>query len=117
MRGITKAVISFFELIEAEGRSLRTNAVTVIENMMVIFVALFLMFMGCVVAFLSICLWLREYIGWVGATAVVALLLLILGGILFSVAHAGARKGRHFMAKEKTASADRDSLPGGQANG
>ena len=103
MQRIAKAVISLFELLEAEGRSLRESVVSVIEGMVIAFFAAALVFVGIAVAFLSLCLWLSKYIGMDGATAVVAVLFLASGCSIFAVSRTKIKRkeGAAVVEEEK----------------
>lgn len=98
MRSITNAIISFIELLEAEGRSLRENAVATFENAVVVFFALAMVFVGFAVALFSLYLWLSLHIGKVGGSAVIAAIFLASGGFLLNSAHSKALEGRPFFA-------------------
>lgn len=97
---ITKAIISFFDLLEAEGRNLRQSTVAVVEGLIVVFFAMALIFVGAVVALVSLYLWLGEYVGKAGSAAIVAVLFLILGIAVFSKAHSGAVNARSLFSGE-----------------
>lgn len=100
---ITKAIISFFDLLEAEGRNLRESTVAVVEGLIVVFFGMALIFVGAVVALVSLYLWLGEYVGRAGSAAIVAVLFLILGAAVFAKAHSGAVNARSLFSKEENA--------------
>lgn len=93
MRSITKVVISFLELLEAEGRSFRKSAIVAAENITVIFFALFMLFAGAAVALFSLYLWLSVRVGRIGGSAIIAALLLLAGGYLLMAAHSRGLRG------------------------
>lgn len=97
---ITKAIISFFDLLEAEGRNLRKSTVAVVEGLIVVFFAVALIFAGAVVALVSLYLWLGEYVGRAGSAAIVSVIFLILGAAVFAKAHSGAVNARSLFSKE-----------------
>lgn len=98
MRSITNAIISFIELLEAEGRSLRENTVATFENVVVVFFALAMVFVGFAVALFSLYLWLSLRIGKVGGSAAIAVIFLASGAFLLNLAHTKALEGRPFFA-------------------
>lgn len=100
MRSITNVIISFFELLEAEGRSFRESAVTAVENMTVVFFALAMVFVGVAVALFSLYLWLSVHIGRVGGSAVIAAMFLISGVYLLTLAHSKALAGQPFFSRK-----------------
>lgn len=102
MRSIANAVISFLELLEAEGRQLRKKTVATAESLMVVFFALALVFVGIVVAFYALCIWLGEYVSNAAAAFIVAVLLSALGGIALVKARARARDGGSPEKEEAT---------------
>lgn len=100
---ITKAIISFFDLLEAEGRDLRKSTVAVVEGLIVVFFAMAMIFVGAVVALLSLYLWLGEYVGRAGSAAIVAALFLMLGVVVFAKAHSGAVNARSLFSAGENA--------------
>lgn len=101
MRSITQVVISFLELLEAEGRSFRKSAVLAAETITVIFFALSMIFAGAAVALFSLYLWLSVRVGRIGGSAVIAALLLLAGGYLLTVAHSRGLRGEPLFAGDK----------------
>lgn len=101
MKSISNAIVSFFELLEAEGRSFRKSSISMVENMLVVFFALALMFVGVIVALFSFYIWLSWYIGRVGGSAVIAVLLLASGYYLYVKARSLASRGALFFEKTK----------------
>lgn len=113
MQKITKVIISFFDLLEAEGRNLRQSTVVVVEGLIVVFFAIALIFVGAVVALLSLYMWLGEYVGRVGSAAIVAALFLILGVVAFTKAHSGVVNARSlFSGKGHADGQNTESVPG-----
>lgn len=110
MNSIANAVISFFELLEAEGRNLRKKTVAAAENLMLVFFAFALVFVGTIVMSYALCLWLSEHIGEIGAVFTVAVLLLALGGMMFVKARAGAENGDKTEKEEGKATEEMTSL-------
>lgn len=100
MRSITNVIISFFELLEAEGRSFRKSAVATVENITVVFFALAMVFVGVAVALFSLYLWLSVHIGKAGGSAVIAALFLVFGGYLLTAAHSKALAGQPFFTRK-----------------
>lgn len=98
MRSITNAIISFIELLEAEGRSFRENAVATVENVIVVFFALSMVFVGFAAALFSLYLWLSVHLGKAGSSAVIAAIFLASGGYLLKLAHSKALAGQPFFA-------------------
>lgn len=101
MRSITQVVISFLELLEAEGRSFRKSAVVAAENITVIFFALFMIFAGAAVALFSLYLWLSVRVGRIGGSAIIAVLLLLAGGYLLVAAHSRGLSGEPLFSGGK----------------
>lgn len=109
---ITKAIISFFDLLEAEGRNLRQSTVAVVEGLIVVFFSMALIFVGAVVALVALYLWLGEYAGKAGSAAIVAVLFFILGAAIFAKAHSGAVNARSlFSGERKTDGRETSSAP------
>lgn len=100
MNSIANALISFLEVLEAEGRNFREKTIATAENLMLVFFAFALIFVGTVVMSYAFCLWLTEYIGKIGAIFTVAVLLLALGGIMFAKVRAGAKNNGKPEKKE-----------------
>lgn len=93
VQNISKAIISFFDLLEAEGRNLKKSTVAVVEGLIVVFFAMALIFVGAVVALISLYLWLGQYIGRAGSAAIVAVLFFIIGSVALAKAHSGFTGG------------------------
>jgi len=100
MRSISDAILRFFELVEAEGRTFRKSSIAVVENMLVIFFGFALMFLGVVVAGVSLYLWLSTVIGKAGAASAVAAALFVLGAVLLIKGHNGAQLGEPFFKQQ-----------------
>lgn len=101
MRSITNIIIRFIELLEAEGRSFRRGAVAAAENITVIFFSLMMIFAGIAVASFSLYLWLSLHIGRVGASAVIAVLLLAGGAYTLSIAHSRGLSGEPLFSRDE----------------
>lgn len=94
MRSITQVIISFLELLEAEGRSFRKSAVVTAENITIIFFALFMIFAGAAVALFSLYLWLSVRVGRIGGSAIIAALLVLAGCYLLVTSHSRGLSGK-----------------------
>lgn len=100
MRSITKIIINFLELLEAEGRSFRKSAIVTAEHITVIFFALMMIFAGIAVAFFSLYLWLSVRIGRSGGSAAIAVLLLAIGAYTLSTAHSRGLSGEPLLSRD-----------------
>lgn len=72
MEIISKAVLSFFELVEAEGRTFRDRAVVVMEGVVMVWFGAALILLALVAAGFSLYMLLNCYIGGPASAAVVA---------------------------------------------
>lgn len=73
MEIISKAVLSFFDLVEAEGRTLRDRAVVVMEGVVMIWFGATLILMALLAAGFSLYMLLNCWIGGPASAAIVAI--------------------------------------------
>jgi len=79
---LTNLIVSFFDLIEAEGRTLRERAVLVAEGLLVMFLGVSLLICGLFVVGAALYFWLSEHLGRPASALIVAALLLLSGALL-----------------------------------
>lgn len=84
METITNAVLSFFELAEAEGRSLKDASVAVFSRMLMLFFGGALLFVAAVIGGWAAYMYLEVFIGSLGAAATVACVFALTGIILMA---------------------------------
>ncbi len=96
-------MISFFELIEAEGRTLRQKSVYVVEGFLVMFFGVSMIIYGSFAVGAAVYFWLSPYIGKPMSAFLVSLLFIGAGAWLIckgrSVIH--GREGQNVTAEEK----------------
>ena len=90
---IANAIVSLFELVEAEGRTLKQRTVIVLEAFILMFFGASLLFFGVVAAGAALYMWLSSLIGRPGAAVVVAVSLVALGLITLSSGRKYSRGG------------------------
>lgn len=107
LKSVSKAVISLFDLIEAEGRLMRNMTVAVAENLFIALFGMLFMAAGFSLAIVAVYIWLMRTYSVITATVVTALLLFGAGVAMFLYGHSGAarggRKERHSEPKKETA--------------
>ena len=74
METLTNLIVSFFDLIEAEGRTLRERAVLVAEGLLVMFLGVSLLICGLFVVGAALYFWLSEHLGRPASALIVAAL-------------------------------------------
>lgn len=79
---IRNAILSFFELVEAEGRTLKQKTLLILEGFMLMFFGASLLFFGVIAAGAAFYLWLSSFISSWAAALVVAVILAVLGVLL-----------------------------------
>lgn len=93
MGTITGALMSFFDLVEAEGRTLREKTIIVIEGILIMCFGVLLIFVGAIAAGCALYMLLRCYIGGPAAAGVVAVLLAVPGFLILSKGRSTSRNG------------------------
>ena len=82
MNRLTGLVLSFFDVLEAEGRQFRSGALSVIRGTLILFFGLAFLFAGALAAGYALYLVLSLMIGRPGAAFVIALMLCAAGSLL-----------------------------------
>lgn len=82
MGSLTNIVISFFELAEAEGRVAKRNVMLLIRSFLYLYFGLFFIFVGAMVGFTLLYLWLKTQRGVYVAGWTVTIILLSIGFIM-----------------------------------
>jgi hypothetical protein len=90
---ISKAVLSFCELAEAEGRTLREKSVVVIEGALMMLLGVSLLFLAVLAAGVALFMWLRFYICAPAAAAIVAALFAVVGIVLLCKGRSVSKDG------------------------
>ena len=79
MEALAKAVVSFLELLEAEGRVFRQRSVAVFECFLLMFFGAACVFFGAIAAGGAVYMWLKLHIGAPASAAVIAVVFVALG--------------------------------------
>ena len=93
MEIISRAVLSFCDLAEAEGRVLREKSVVVIEGALMMLLGVSMLFLAVLAAGVAIFMWLRLYICAPAAAAIVAALFAVVGVVLLRKGCSVSRNG------------------------
>lgn len=93
MEIISKAVLSFCDLMEAEGRTLREKSIIVIEGALMMFFGAALLFMAVFALGMALFMWLRCYMAAPLAAVLVALLYGVCGAWLLTRGRGVSRNG------------------------
>jgi len=96
---LTNLIVSFFDLIEAEGRTFREKSVLVTEGFLIMFFGVSLVICGVFAVGAAFYFWLSEYLGRPASALIVAAILLgsgvwtILKGRMISYGKGASRLG------------------------
>ena len=101
MGNLSNIVIRFFELLEAEGRVAKRNAMLVIRSFLYLYFGAVFILVGVMVGFTILYLWLRTYSGVYVAGTIVAILLLAIGLIMMCKGKPWAKNIPSGIAKAK----------------
>ncbi|MEG1799935.1 MAG: hypothetical protein RR214_07100 [Synergistaceae bacterium] len=87
METLANVVISFFELVEAEGRVMRKNVVVGIECFLLIFFGASFVFFGAIAAAAALYMWLSSCIGKPLSALLIAFVMAGVGLAMISKGH------------------------------
>ena len=87
METLANVVVSFFELVEAEGRVMRKNVVTVMECFLLIFFGASFVFFGAIAAAAAVYIWLSTYVGRPMSALLIAALMSAVGIVMIRKGH------------------------------
>lgn len=93
MEIISKAILSFFDIVEAEGRVFREKAIVVMEGVIMMWLGVALILIAILAAGGAIYMWLRCYIGAPASALAVAVLFAVCGALVLSKGRTLSRNG------------------------
>lgn len=93
METIANAIVSLFELFEAEGRTLRQETVDTAEGIIIVLFGALLFFLGVAALMAAFYLWLSSFIGRPAAATAVGIVLAASGSVLLYSGHKHSRGG------------------------